>query len=248
MKIIRIILFKILGLKTYLRLVSKIYILYIKAGCGKKKYPELFYLKTLIKKDDTCIDIGANLGYYSAFLKGLIGPDGKVYAVEPVPMFAEIWKKNTKYRKSQNLVLFNCALGESPCTVEMGMPVIAGVAHHGMTKILSDSNQDYHQKFSVEMKNPDRLFAEIEKINFIKIDVEGYESIVFKNMTETLIKHKPLIQSELSGDENRNTVISLLKSLDYSVYVLTNNQLTEANEDICKSHTGDFYFKSSGRK
>ena len=72
-------------------------------------------------------------------------------------------------------------------------------------------------------------YAGIEKIDFIKVDVEGYESIVFENMTELLKKHKPFIQSELSGSENRNAVINLLKSIDYKVYILKNNEMTEAD-------------------
>lgn len=243
MKLIRIILFKILGLKTYLRLVSKIYIIYIKAGFGKKKYPELFYLKTIIKSGYTCLDIGANLGYYSAFLSKFAGPSGKVYAVEPVPLFAEIWKKNTKNRNSSKLHLFNCALGESSTTVEMGMPVIDGVVHHGMTKILTDKNQEYQKTFSVQMQNPDVLFSAIEKIDFIKVDVEGYESIVFNNMKETLSKHKPMIQSELSGATNRINVINTLSALNYKIYILQNDKLIEADNIIIDTYDGDFYFK-----
>ncbi|MDD3686284.1 MAG: FkbM family methyltransferase, partial [Bacteroidales bacterium] len=157
--------FKIFGLKTYLRIVSKVYICMIKAGMGKTKYPELFYLKEIIKPGFTCIDIGANMGYYSVFMSKFAGSTGRVYAVEPVPLFAEIWKKNTSSSKNKNLTLFNCALGESEGDVEMGMPVINGEVHHGMTKVLSDENSSFNEKFSVSMKNPDQLFEEIKNID-----------------------------------------------------------------------------------
>ena len=242
-KFVKNILFKIFGLKTYLRIVSKVYICMIKAGMGKTKYPELFYLKEIIKPGFTCIDIGANMGYYSVFMSKFAGSTGRVYAVEPVPLFAEIWKKNTTSSKNKNLTLFNCALGESESNVEMGMPVINGEVHHGMTKVLSDENSSFNEKFSVSMKNPDQLFAEIKNIDFIKIDVEGYESIVFENMQKTIIRCKPLIQSELSGAENRIKVINLLQNLDYQCMILKNNSLVLTDEETKLNYIGDFYFK-----
>lgn len=242
-KFVKNTLFKIFGLKTYLRIVSKVYILMVKAGIGKSDYPELFYLKEIIKPGFTCIDIGANMGYYSVFMSKFAGSTGSVYAVEPVPLFAEIWKKNTASSKNKNLTLFNCALGESEGKVEMGMPVINGEVHHGMTKVLSDENAAFDEKFTVNMKNPDRLFSEINKIDFIKIDVEGYESIVFANMQETILRCKPLIQSELSGAENRIKVINLLQNLDYQCMILKNNNLVLADEETKLNYKGDFYFK-----
>ncbi|MDD4149846.1 MAG: hypothetical protein PHE33_07440, partial [Bacteroidales bacterium] len=62
MKIFRVILYKIFGLKVYLKIVSKLYIKYISCGFGKDKYPELHYLNSIIKPGFVCIDIGANLG------------------------------------------------------------------------------------------------------------------------------------------------------------------------------------------
>lgn len=242
-KFVKNILFKIFGLKTYLRIVSKVYILMVKAGFGKTDYPELFYLKEIIKPGFTCIDIGANMGYYSVFMSKYAGKIGHVYAVEPVPLFAEIWRKNTASSKNSNLTLFNCALGESESSVEMGMPVINGEVHHGMTKVLSDENAAFDEKFTVIMKNPDQLFAEIKNIDFIKIDVEGYESIVFANMQETILRCKPLIQSELSGTENRIKVMTLLQNLYYQCMILKNNSLVMADEETKLNYKGDFYFK-----
>lgn len=242
MKFFKIVFYKIFGLKAYLKLVSKVYIKYIDNGFGKDKYPELHYLKSLIKPGFTCIDIGANLGYYSYFMVKLAGETGKVYAVEPVPLFAEIWKKNLKEYKSANLRLFPFAIGESEKLVEMGMPAVNGVVHHGMTRVISEEESGFEKKFSVQMKNPDILFQEIEKIDFIKVDVEGYESEVFYNMQETLRKHKPLIQSELSGAENRAKSLSILTKLGYKPHVLNNGDMFLADDKIIQNYSGDFYF------
>jgi len=47
----------------------------------------------------------------------------------------------------------------------------------------------------------------LPRVDFVKCDVEGYEQYVFENMKETIMKHRPLVQSELGGEQNRKTVI-----------------------------------------
>ncbi len=244
MKLIKILLFKILKVKTYLSIVSKIYICIINLGIGKKSYSEIYFLKKIIKKDDVCIDIGANLGYYSYFLSKYSGRNGHLYAIEPVDLFAEIWKRNMKKSKYKNYTLYQYALGDTEKTVKMGTPVINGVFHHGMTKILeNNTDENLRMQTDVEMRNPDVLFENIKKIDFIKADAEGYEHIIFKNMHNTLVKHKPaVIQTELSGEDNRKKVIDFLSGLSYNPHILINGKLCPASKDDMQNHNNDFYF------
>ncbi|MFO7869531.1 MAG: FkbM family methyltransferase [Bacteroidales bacterium] len=242
MKIIRIILLQIVGLRRYLQLVSKLYICCISHGCWKKKYPELFFLDTVISKGNTCIDIGANLGYYSARMADLVGETGHVYAVEPIPLFGEIWKKNIQPHKKKHVQLLPYALGEEDSIVQMGMPEKNGRLHHGMTKIASIAQEKYVHFFNVEMRNPDALFADLSELHFIKCDVEGYESVVFENMTQTITQFRPLVQSELSGVENRHKVINLFHNMNYDCAVLRNNSLEIIPESEAMTLSQDFYF------
>jgi len=243
MKLIRNILLKILGFKKYLRLVSCIYLRMVNLGFLKSKYPELFYLKKIIKPGFTCIDIGANVGYYSHFMVKLTGKNGEVYAVEPVPLFGEIWNKNVPKNKSKQLILLPFALGSENKKVTMGTPVVAGMLHHGMTHVVSKNESNIAHSFEAEMRIPDELFNEVSKIDFIKCDVEGYEQYVFSNFIQILSKQKPIIQSELSGSENRAKVIEILENIGYKTFILDNDHnLLEATNDIKSNHGSDFYF------
>lgn len=241
MRLAKSILYKTLGLKKYLSLVSNVYIKNIKKGKWKTEYPELHYLKDIIHEGDLCIDIGANLGYYSFFMSKYAGKTGKVFAVEPIPIFAEIWKKNVAKTKIDNLTLLPYALGETNKNVKMGMPVIDGVLHHGMTKVICDDS-NYEKVFDVQMRNPKELFDSLEKIDFIKVDIEGYESVVFENMKDIIAKHKPLIQSELGGIENRTKSIDILTNLSYKVCVLKDYNLIEISPSEAENYNQDFYF------
>lgn len=242
MNLIRKVLFTILSIEAYLKFISKIYVKLILKGRLQNEYPEIHFLKSFIKNGNVCIDIGANLGYYSSMISKLVGSQGHVYAIEPIPLFGDIWKQNVKQSKIENLTLFPFALGKEESVVQMGIPEKNGVLHHGMTKITSTASENYVKLFDVEMKNPDVLFNDINKIDFIKCDVEGYEHVVFSNMVDTIKKHKPFIQSELSGLENRKAVIELLESLNYKTYFLYNGELKPASENDRLTLEQDFYF------
>jgi len=242
MRELRKIFIKLVGIRLYLTIISKVYVCLTKKGFLKRKYPELFFLHKIIKSGDTCIDIGANLGYYSTKMSVLCGINGKVYAVEPVPMFYTIWKKNVKQSCVNNLELFPYALGSSEGVIQMGMPEKDGLAHHGMTKVANTSNETFVKFFDVNMKVPDQLFTKLERLDFIKCDIEGYENIAFSNMIETLQRFKPVIQSELGGDENRSKVITLMESIGYTTYVLQPSGLQIADATTKKEYSSDFYF------
>jgi FkbM family methyltransferase len=244
-KAIRKILVKALGFEGYIRLVSKIYLQLVGAGLLARKYPELFFLKKIIQPGFYCLDIGANLGYYSTFLSKLAGSQGKVFAVEPVPMFQQIWRDNVPASGVANLQLLPYALGGENARIQMGTPERDGLLHHGMTKVTTSADENYARTYDVEMKIPDELFGNLNRLDFVKCDVEGFELQVFRNMQATLQKFKPLIQTELNGAENRSGVIKLLQDLGYQPYILSANQTLElcVNESELARYHGDFYFK-----
>ncbi len=240
MKILRRFLYKKMGLERYLRFVSKWYIRLVDIGFFKKKHPEIHHLPEIINEGDICIDIGANLAYYTVFMAKMTGNSGKVYAVEPVPLFRRIWKENVSRKRLRNVEMLPYALGESEKTVDMGMPAPDGIVHHGMTKIVQDNNKGFHARFKAEMKVPDKLFADIPRIDFIKIDIEGYEYPVLQHMLTTIRKHQPNLQIEMS--KNRDKIFELFESEGYLPYVLVGGILIPAGNEARQHHKGDFYF------
>ena len=243
MKPVRKILLKVLGLTGYYSLVSRIYIFLVANGLVKKKYPEIFYLREMIKPGFYCIDIGANMGYYSYFLSKYSGHQGKVFAVEPVPLFAEILKKNISTSGYNNVELLPFALGEKNQQVKMGTPVVDGIIHHGMTRITTTERPDFVQYYDAEMRVPDELFKDLQRLDFIKCDVEGYEHYVFGNMLNLIQKFKPIIQTELSNPEGREKVKQMLNDIGYHCFLLNQkDQLVPLEEAIGENYSTDYYF------
>ncbi len=240
MKFLRRFLYRKMGLERYLRFVSKWYIRLVDIGFFKKGHPEIHHLPSIIKQGDICIDIGANLGYYTVYMSLLSGEKGKVFAVEPVPLFRHIWENNIRRKGVKNVKMMPYALGETEETVKLGMPAPDGIIHHGMTKIIKNKAENYHKHFEAEMKIPDKLFADIPRIDFIKIDIEGYEYPVLKNMLQTIRQHQPKLQLELS--RNREAIFTLLEKEAYLPYILFKGVMIPAGNEAKQHHKRDFYF------
>ncbi|GAB3240397.1 hypothetical protein GCM10027346_34490 [Hymenobacter seoulensis] len=246
MKQLRKLLVRTLGFERYIRLVSRVYLRLVEAGWGRQKYPELFFLQQIIKPGFVCLDIGANLGYYSVALSRLAGPQGQVLAVEPIPDFQAIWKDNVQLSGVRNLTLLPYALGGSDTMVQMGTPERNGLLHHGMTKVAaSNPHEHYARTYEVPMRVPDTLFASLPRLDFVKCDVEGFEHEVFRHMQATLRRFRPLIQTELNGLENRRAVTSLLAELGYKPFVLSERfELIPCSEaQLTSAVAADFYFQ-----
>jgi FkbM family methyltransferase len=246
-KKLRAFLLKSLGTERYLSLVSRIYINMIWRGMMKAKYPELFYLKELVKPGFTCIDIGANVGYYSTMLSRLCGATGHVHAVEPVQLFQSVFKRNMRVFGCSNVTLHPVALGGETSTITMGTPVIDGVFRHGLTHVIEpDEDTTGMYTYQVNMCRPDDLFATLKRVDFMKCDVEGYEVFLMPHFRNILATFKPLIQIEISSADNRDSIQQLFATFGYHPYKLQGDTLIRmTSNDAVKYEGGDFYFKVS---
>jgi FkbM family methyltransferase len=241
----KLILFKTLSFENYLFALSKFYFLSYDLGLLKSKplYKYHYFIKSIIKKNDVIIDIGANLGYFSLYFSRWTGPEGVVYAVEPVESVRKILTRNAKnYR---NIKIIPYALGEFNKDIEIvntsrsAKGFIASGSNFVMdgTKEVNDENID---KFNAVMRKGSELFGGLNRIDFIKCDVEGYEPNIIPEMESLLIKHQPLMLME-TRRENRAFMQKYLAGLGYQGYVLENGRLYPS-ETIKEKEEDDILF------
>ena len=246
MRLLRSMLFQVLGPERYLQLLSRVYLALVRYRLVEKQYPELFFLEEFVEPGAYCIDIGANLGYYTLPLARLSGPAGRVWAVEPVPLFMRILKRNIEAAGAQNVTMLPYALGPEQASVHMGTPQVAGVFRHGCTQVLGQGEAPAVRTYEVEMRRPDDLFRDLDRLDFVKCDVEGYETELFPHFTETLRRHRPVVQVEISTAEKRREMLALMSRLGYSVHVLQGGRLAALSpEQVLRQEGGDFYFLPS---
>jgi len=226
-------LYMILSQENYLRVLQRGYFLAYRLGLLKlsSKYSYHYFIKKLILPGDTIIDIGANLGYYSILFAHLTGKNGTVYSIEPVKIFNKIFTEKAK--KYPQITLYSCALGAEEKSIELVISPFAKYLRTGLPHVF-DSNKDgtlEEQKFKFEsqMKIPSILFHNLEKIDYIKCDIEGFEYVVLSEMKELIRRHKPKVQVEVWGD-NEEKILALFNELGYSPYKLYQSRLIPLNE------------------
>jgi len=242
-KSIKRLVYRYAGMENYLRMMQYGYFLGYTTGFLKKNpiYACHYYVKSLIKKEDVIIDIGANLGYYS-ILFARWASEGKVYSVEPIRVYNKIF--NEKAKKYPNIILYPYALGTEEKRVELVTSPQAGYLNTGLPHVYdpqrdgSLENQEF--RFEVEMKIASRLFEKLERINYIKCDIEGFEYVVLSDMKELIVKHKPKVQVEVWSD-NQDKLIDMFEEMGYRPYKVADNKLKLQDRNNV-SIGGDFIF------
>jgi FkbM family methyltransferase len=240
MNFLKRIIFKILGVKAYLRVVSRLFFAAYYCGFlkGKKEFDCHYIVRKLIKEGDVIIDLGANLGYYSRIFSKLTGKNGKVYSIEPVELFRTILSKNI--RKKSNVEIIPYAIGTTDNEkIKMGVPATSGYFSHGRTHVLSQE-EECSMVFDATIMRPDTIFKNLKKLDYLKCDIEEYEHIAIPMFKELFVKFKPLLQIEI-GEENRNKLIPFLCGLDYSVFEVKAGRLQKVSGPDSKTF-GDLIF------
>jgi len=244
MNFIRKVLFIILGKNLYFRLISRCFIGLFQWGFLKpaKKFSTHYKVRQLINKGDYIIDIGANFGYYTTIFARKTGTKGLVYAIEPVPQYRKILLSNT--RRLKNIEVIPYALSNSEGKSEMGIPGDKKY-RHGLTRILdSNESRGKDMSFTIETKTPDSLFSQLEKLDYIKCDIEGHEAKVIPEFRFLIEKFNPIVQIEIEKT-NFELIDSLFCSLGYEAFKVSDNKLIKHEKG--SSYNSDLIYLTKNR-
>lgn len=215
-------LYRILPLEGYLRVVSALFFLSYRLRLGRRSRATeyVYHLPRLVRPGDTVIDIGANLGYYARPLSRLVGLTGKVYAVEPVPVVCRVLRHNLQ--RCPNVEILNYALGTETKTVAMSNDSAEKSGYLGTGQnFVGESASSHAVSFTAQMRRGSELFATLDRLDFIKCDVEGYELHIMREIRPLLEHFRPTVLIE-TGGENRQQIIALFTELGYRGYTLVN--------------------------
>jgi FkbM family methyltransferase len=236
--------FKYLKLENYLRILQWGYFFSYTIGLlrGSKNYAYHYFVKKMIHNGDVVIDIGANLGYYSILFAKWVGPLGKVFSVEPIAVYNKIF--NERACKYSNIQLYPYALGLEEKSIELISSSSSGYLSTGLphvydsTKDVSIESQSF--RFEAQMKVPSLLFKDLEKIDYIKCDVEGFELVILSDMKELIRRCRPKVQVEV-WSENEEKILHLFEELRYLPYRLHRGKLILQKRKE-KQINGDYIF------
>ncbi len=194
-----------------------------------------------IEMGNIVVDVGANIGLHTLNMARIVGNTGQVFAFEPDPSNFEILKKNVKINNYKNIILEQKAVGD-----KHGRTTLYQSDHPGKHRIFPQTEQAKSQ-VQVELTNLDNYFDSdmIDKINFIKIDVEGLEFSVLKGMKNILKNSKKIkILFEFMPENTMEVgftpieLLNYLTSNDFKLYCMDNKTkkllYVSNNEEIVK--------------
>ena len=180
-----------IGGKSYLIASDDDYLEHIRNGFE----PGLVQIfKSLVSENDTILDVGANIGC-SAILFGELSK--QVYAFEPSPTTFAFLEKNIKNSGLHNISLNNVGLGDKAGSFTLTFS--PANRSGGFVSDRTRANAD-HTVENIQVTTMDDFVSKlgIACVNFIKIDVEGYEGHVLRGASETLGAFKPTVVLELN--------------------------------------------------
>ncbi|KQU54806.1 hypothetical protein ASG72_04115 [Bosea sp. Leaf344] len=143
-------------------------------------------------------DVGANLGYYTLLFADRVGPTGKVIAIEPNPATFDLLQETVALNGFDRTVTLvqaaasDCSQEALELFVPFGEPKNATVAFDGGAR-------PAELRVSVPGVSIDHLTAGLERVDFLKIDVEGAEPGVLRGMMGTIARFKPTIVLEFNA-------------------------------------------------
>lgn len=198
-------------------LFIKIYFVYK----NKIENIDLSFLEAHLKSNSIVIDVGANTGYFIVKVCKYLNKNAKIIAIEPDKKNAiRLEKVISKFKLVPETIVYNCAAsnfnGEGFLMRDFGNP-----ANHQV----SITNQS---GVSTTFLTLDKISMNLERVDLIKIDVQGHEFEVLQGGRNLILQFNPLIIIEI---DNKNSHLQTKKIWDF---------LLCANYQI--------YFGDSGKK
>lgn len=142
-------------------------------------------LQTLLRPNDSFLDVGGNEGYFSVIASSLV-QNGCVYCIEPQSRLQTIITENIKINKSQNVKLYHLALSEQPQEIDLFLRPSTNTGassffRHWKIGSIKETVKAITLDQFIEQNN-------ISKIRLMKVDCEGAEYLVIGGGKQTLSK------------------------------------------------------------
>ena len=134
--------------------------------------------KKNIKQGMRVLDLGANIGFYTVLFSKLVGENGKVFAFEPDAKNYKHLEESAK--KLYNAVVEKKAVSDKTGKINFYISKDLNVDHHSYD---TGEGREYEEVDAIAL---DDYFLDNIKIDFIKIDIQGYEPVALKGMSKIM--------------------------------------------------------------
>jgi len=184
--------------------------------CGAKDAGEIREALQCMPRNGVMFDLGANFGYYSITVASALQGNCRIYAFEPNPSTMERFKRNVALNKTHGLHLLELGLSDAP-----GHALVVETPAHSGAAYLRQNPRS-----GVPVTTLD-LFCEqneIDRLDLIKMDIEGAELRALHGGIATLKRFRPAMLIELNPETSEREgysvrdVVVFLEDLGYALW------------------------------
>ena len=164
---------------------------------GSFDKPECDFLSRFLQPGMTVLDVGAHHGYYALLASGRVGDSGRVFAFEPSPRERKKLKWHIRWNHCSNVEILDTAMGSKAGQAEL---FVAAGRETGCNSLRPPAVRGTPKKVSVPVDTLDEFLSRrgIERVDFIKMDVEGAELSVMQGAEYLLSgKKRPVVLVEV---------------------------------------------------
>jgi FkbM family methyltransferase len=169
---------------------------------GEYEWAETAIVGQILRRSSIAVDVGANIGYYTAMFRQLVGEKGAVHSFEANPFTAELLNITAEANHWRNVTINHIALGDSDATLRVRAMDLANDIQRedfnlGGWTLREVANGDW----TVPVTTLDHYVAQrgIERVHMLKVDVEGFEHKVLRGADEVLRRNHPYLMLELNA-------------------------------------------------
>jgi len=160
-----------------------------------------------LKEGDVFVDIGANIGYYSVLVAKIVGENGRVISVEPIPSTAKILSLNLTLNNLKNVKVIQKAAWSNNRIITIHIPK----GFFGLSSIYKPPTAT--DSIAVKGAPLDRIL-EVPKVDLLKIDAEGSEYQILKGGRKILRKTRYVV---LEVSTKKDEIIRLLREEGFKI-------------------------------
>jgi FkbM family methyltransferase len=183
-----------------------------------------------IAKNAVCIDVGANIGHHTILMSHFVGKHGHVHAYEPIPAMREQMQRSFDANNIHNITIHDVALSDSKGEMQLYLrkgnigasSLVEGIDTSGITVRVIPLDMEYQGT-----------------VDFMKIDVEGYEYHVLMGGKALIEKHRPVIIFEWSpvyyrihDESHAKNILQFFLDMNYTLTDTENNNKIISDIDM----------------
>ena len=191
---------------------------------GEWSEGEIALFLRLIPEDGVVIEVGSNIGMHTVPLSQFCAK-GRVFCYEPQRVIFQILCANLAINNLTNVVAQPCAIGDENTFIEIEGGDYDLAWNYGAFSVLSGFSAEARftgdirkERVRLQRLDDDPMLQDINRLDLLKIDAEGFECAVMDGATQLIKKFQPYIFAEVTTPNNFELVWNNIHRHGYRCY------------------------------